>query len=129
VKTFWATHVISNNVLGKKIGPVAKIRPTGQPDKNLNMNTNTLLRGIYMKWHKILLHDTNRKASISQILWYDTKFVFHVNTEPFLTSPLSPSGEICHLGGIFTPSFTPPGVNTLLFRRMEGRTEDFTPRG
>jgi hypothetical protein len=28
----------------------------------------------------------------------------------FLTSPLAPRGEICPLGGMFTPSFT-PGVN------------------
>jgi hypothetical protein len=26
---------------------------------------------------------------------------------PFLTSPLAPRGEICPLGGMFTPSFTP----------------------
>jgi hypothetical protein len=49
-------------------------------------------------------------------------------SEPFLTSPLAPRGEIFPLGGMFTPSFA-PGVNTLLFRRMEGQTENFTPRG
>jgi hypothetical protein len=35
---------------------------------------------------------------------------------------LAPRGEL------LTPSFT-PGVNTLLFRTMEGRFENFTPRG
>jgi hypothetical protein len=51
---------------------------------------------------------------------------------PFLTSPLAPGvnlapgGEFCRKGGMFTPLF-PPGVNTLLFRRMEGLTENFTP--
>jgi hypothetical protein len=28
---------------------------------------------------------------------------------------------------MFTPSFTPRGEHSLLFRRMEGRTENFTP--
>jgi hypothetical protein len=31
------------------------------------------------------------------------------------------------LGGMFTPSFTPWGEHSLMFRRMEGRTENFTP--
>jgi hypothetical protein len=55
---------------------------------------------------------------------------------PFLTLPLAPlgvnlapRGEICPLGVKFTPSFTPRGEHSLLFRRMEGRTENFTPRG
>jgi hypothetical protein len=30
---------------------------------------------------------------------------------------------------MFTPLFTPRGEHSLLFRRMEGRTENFTPRG
>jgi hypothetical protein len=47
---------------------------------------------------------------------------------PFLTSPLAPRGEICPLGGMFTPSFTPRDECSLLFRRMEGTTENFTPR-
>jgi hypothetical protein len=46
---------------------------------------------------------------------------------PFLTSPLAPRGEICPLGGMFTPLFTPRGEHSLLFRRMEGQTENFTP--
>jgi hypothetical protein len=48
---------------------------------------------------------------------------------PFLTSPLSPRGEICPLGGMFTTWFTPRGEHSLLFRQMKGRTENFTPRG
>jgi hypothetical protein len=48
---------------------------------------------------------------------------------PFLTLPLAPRGEICLLGEMFTPSFTPRGEHSLLFRRMEGRSENFTPRG
>jgi hypothetical protein len=52
---------------------------------------------------------------------------------PFLTSPrevnLAPRGEICPLGGMFIPSITPRGEHCLLFRRMEGQTENFTPRG
>jgi hypothetical protein len=46
---------------------------------------------------------------------------------------LAPRSKICPLGARFTPSFTPsftprspPGVNTLLFRRMEGQTEFHT---
>jgi hypothetical protein len=42
---------------------------------------------------------------------------------------LAPRGEICPLWVKFTPSFTPRGEHSLLFRRMEGRTENFTPRG
>jgi hypothetical protein len=42
---------------------------------------------------------------------------------------LAPRGEICPLGGMFTPSFTPRGEHSVLFRRMEGQTENFTPRG
>jgi hypothetical protein len=48
---------------------------------------------------------------------------------PFLTSPLAPRGEICPIGGMFTHLFTPEGEQSLLFRRMEGRTDNFTPRG
>jgi hypothetical protein len=48
---------------------------------------------------------------------------------PFLTSTLAPRGEICLLGEIFTPLFTPRGESSLLIRRMEGRTDNFTPRG
>jgi hypothetical protein len=47
----------------------------------------------------------------------------------FLTSPLAPRGDICPLGLKFTPSFTPRGDHSLLFRRIEGQTENFTPRG
>jgi hypothetical protein len=56
-----------------------------------------------------------------------------------ITSPLgvnlAPRGEIFPLGGMFTPSFTPRGEHSLLFRRMEGQTEShpqrtkFTPGG
>jgi hypothetical protein len=46
---------------------------------------------------------------------------------PFLTSLPGPRGKISPLGGMFTPSFTPRGVHSLQFRRMEGRTENFTP--
>jgi hypothetical protein len=31
--------------------------------------------------------------------------------------------------GLSSPLCSPLGVNTLLFRRMEGRTENFTPMG
>jgi hypothetical protein len=52
---------------------------------------------------------------------------------PFLNSPLGVnlalSGVICPLGGMFIPSFTPRGEHSLLFRRMEGQTENFTPEG
>jgi hypothetical protein len=41
---------------------------------------------------------------------------------------LDPRGELCPLGGMFTPPFTPRGEHYLLFRRMEGQTENFTPR-
>jgi hypothetical protein len=38
-------------------------------------------------------------------------------------------GELCPLGGMFTPSFTPRGERSLLFRRMEGQAENFNLRG
>jgi hypothetical protein len=50
-----------------------------------------------------------------------------------ITSPLgmnlAPRGKICPLGGMFTSLFTPRGEHSRMFRRMEGRTENFTPRG
>jgi hypothetical protein len=54
---------------------------------------------------------------------------FRVTRVTFLTSPLAPRGEICFLGGMFIPSFTPRGEDSLLFRRMEGWTDNFNPRG
>jgi hypothetical protein len=42
---------------------------------------------------------------------------------------LGPKDELCPLGGMFTTLFTPRGEHSLLFRRMEGRTDNFTPRG
>jgi hypothetical protein len=44
-------------------------------------------------------------------------------------TPPGPRGEICPLGGMFYPSFTTWGEHFLLLRRMEGGTENFTPRG
>jgi hypothetical protein len=41
---------------------------------------------------------------------------------------LASRGELCPVGGIFTPSFTPSGEHSLLFKRMEGQTVNFTPR-
>jgi hypothetical protein len=37
-------------------------------------------------------------------------------------------GVICPLGGIFTTLFIPRGEHSLLFRILEGRTDDFNPR-
>jgi hypothetical protein len=55
---------------------------------------------------------------------------------PLLTLSLAPRcelgphrGEICHQGEMLTPSFTPGGEHSQLFRIIEGRTENFTPRG
>jgi hypothetical protein len=42
---------------------------------------------------------------------------------------LPPMGELCPLGGIFTTSFTPRGEQSQLLRKMEGQTENLTPRG
>jgi hypothetical protein len=38
---------------------------------------------------------------------------------PFWTSTLAPRDEICPLGEMFTPSFTPRGKHSLLLRRIE----------
>jgi hypothetical protein len=52
--------------------------------------------------------------------------MFRVTRGPFLTSPfapgvyLAPGGEVCLLGGVLSPSFTPRGEHSILFRRMEG---------
>jgi hypothetical protein len=59
----------------------------------------------------------------------DSYCVVSINRGPFLTSPLTDRGQICPLGVKNTPSFTPRGEHSLLFRTMEGRTENFTPRG
>jgi hypothetical protein len=42
---------------------------------------------------------------------------------------LGPGGELCPLGRMFTPLFNPRGEYSLLFRRMEGPTENVTPYG
>jgi hypothetical protein len=36
---------------------------------------------------------------------------------------LGPRDELCSLGRLFTPSFTPRGEPSLMFRRMKGPTE------
>jgi hypothetical protein len=65
---------------------------------------------------------------------YNSSFsaLFHAPWGPFLNLPLgvnlAPMGEICPLGRMFTPSFTPKGDHSLLFRVMEGRTYNFIPR-
>jgi hypothetical protein len=48
---------------------------------------------------------------------------------PVFNNMVCPQGEICLLGGMFTPTFTPRGEHSLLIKRMEGHTENFTPRG
>jgi hypothetical protein len=40
---------------------------------------------------------------------------------------IGPWGELYPLGTMLTPSFNPRGEHSLLFRRIEGRTENFTP--
>jgi hypothetical protein len=52
-----------------------------------------------------------------------------VKLRQFLTSPLAPRGEIRPLGVNFPSSFPPRGEHSLLFWRIEGQTENFTPRG
>jgi hypothetical protein len=73
------------------------------------------------------------KKSVSSLLSGSYRLTRLPNWGPFLTSPLgvnlAPRGEICPLGVKFTPSFTPRGKHSLLFRRIEGRTENFTPKG
>jgi hypothetical protein len=55
-------------------------------------------------------------------------------TSPLVVN-LAPKGEICPLGVMIIPSFTPRGEHSRLFRRMEGQTENsppddnFSPRG
>jgi hypothetical protein len=39
----------------------------------------------------------------------------------------APWGELCPLGGLFTPSFTPRGAHSLMVRRTKGRTEGLHP--
>jgi hypothetical protein len=48
---------------------------------------------------------------------------------PFLTSPLASRGEICPLGEMFTPSFTPRDEHSLLFGRMEETQRITSPPG
>jgi hypothetical protein len=40
---------------------------------------------------------------------------------------LAPRGELCHLGVLFTPSFTPRDEQYVMFRRTEGQTEGLHP--
>jgi hypothetical protein len=67
------------------------------------------------------------------IIYIDLRAILNFTPGPQgRTSPLGVNlalrGEICPLGGMFTPSFTPRGKHYLLFRRMEGQTE-FHPQG
>jgi hypothetical protein len=41
------------------------------------------------------------------------------------TGELGPRGELCSLGRMLTPSFTPRGKHSIVFGRMEGQTENF----
>jgi hypothetical protein len=52
-----------------------------------------------------------------------------INQRAILNFTPGPRGELCPLGEIFTPSFTPRDEHSLLFRRMDGWRENFTPRG
>jgi hypothetical protein len=56
----------------------------------------------------------------------------YVSLTPTMKSCLAeghPRDELGPQGVKFTPLFTPRGEHSLLFRRMEGRTDNFTPRG
>jgi hypothetical protein len=46
-----------------------------------------------------------------------------------LNLTLATRGEFCPLGGVLTPLFTPRREHSLLFRRMKGLTDNFTPKG
>jgi hypothetical protein len=67
----------------------------------------------------------NRNANLGQIKIYRQRPILNFTPGPQgITSPLgvnlAPRGELCPLGVKFTPSFTPRGEHSLLFRRMEG---------
>jgi hypothetical protein len=46
-----------------------------------------------------------------------------------LGANLAPRCELCYLGVLFTPSFTPRGEHSLMFRRTKGQTEGLHPWG
>jgi hypothetical protein len=46
-----------------------------------------------------------------------------------LNFTFGPRGDIWPLGGMFTPLFARRGEHSLLFRRMEGQADNFTPMG
>jgi hypothetical protein len=75
-----------------------------------------------------LNHRENAALVLEHENWVSPDCRTNTNTwGPFLTSPLVPRGEICPLGGMFTPPSR--DEHSLLFRRMDGQTDYFTPWG
>jgi hypothetical protein len=86
------------------------------------------------------LHVNSYALILTNIGWATLWAIFFTNSSghPEGHSELHPwtpgvnlalRGEICPLGEMFTPSFTPRGEHSLLFRRMEGWTYNFAPKG
>jgi hypothetical protein len=69
--------------------------------------------------------EAKKKRSVNRTKKY---FINSASEKYSLGVNLAPRGVISPLGGMFTPLLTRRGEHTLLFRRMEGRTENFTPR-
>jgi hypothetical protein len=57
------------------------------------------------------------------------ELVINYGSESHFNFTPAPRGELCPLEEMFTPTFTPRGEHSVLFRRMDGLTEKFTPRG
>jgi hypothetical protein len=92
---------------------------------------------IYLSCDQLLtmVHQTNsplvRNSWQKLTRWEEGAFHLkkRMSRGTFSTSPLAPRGEVCPLGEMFTPSFTPRREHYLLFLRMEGWIENFIPRG
>jgi hypothetical protein len=58
---------------------------------------------------------------------YESEANMHQGSSFSLGTNLNTRGELCSLGGLFTPSVTLRGEHSLMFRRTKGLTEGLQP--
>jgi hypothetical protein len=84
------------------------------------------LKKTIAQWIVPSLKGCSFRCKIYEVKLIRLKRPLRLNVEPcrgpFLTSPLAPGGKV-------HPFIPPKGEQSLLFRKIEGRTENFTPMG
>jgi hypothetical protein len=73
----------------------------------------------------------NRSPVMGNLCMVDVVFALLGEQRPLFNNmglppgvKFAPRGELCPIGEMFTPLFTPRGESTLLFRRIEGRSKE-----